>query len=221
MKKILMMVTIFLLLCGCSNEYNLTIKDGKFTEEINMTIPKSMIPVSPDVEPEYHVEEDDRITPFIKGEQYAYDDKKYEKTVKEDGNNYYVNLKYEYTADEFKNGQALSCFENVTYENNDDYYLINLSGRFYCLYGNESVINIKVYDDVVEENSTMKNRDTYTWVINKLNVKDTNITLKIKKTDKTVDYIVTGLAIAIGIVFVAVASFIVYKVSQRSKVNEI
>ena len=48
MKKILMMVTIFLLLCGCSNEYNLTIKDGKFTEEINMTIPKSMIPVSPE-----------------------------------------------------------------------------------------------------------------------------------------------------------------------------
>lgn len=221
MKRILMVITILLVLCGCSNEYNLTIKDGKFSEDINVTIPKSMIPTKPSVEPEFSIEEDDRITPFIEKEQYAYDDKAYEKTVTEDEKNYYVNLKYEYTAEEFKKGQALSCFENVTYENNDDYYLINLSGRFYCLYGRETVINIKVYDEVVEENATTKNRDVYTWVINNRNVKDTNISLKIMKQDKTAEYLLKGIAIVFGILLVAGIAFISKKIFDRKKTNEI
>ena len=56
MKRILMVITILLVLCGCSNEYNLTIKDGKFSEDINVTIPKSMIPTKPSVEPEFSIE---------------------------------------------------------------------------------------------------------------------------------------------------------------------
>lgn len=222
MKKILLMVTMLLILCGCSNEYNLTIKDGKFIEDINMVIPKSMIPDIPDVDSEYYIESDDRITPFINNEQYAYDDEAYEKTVTEDNENYYVNLKYEYDAETFEKGQALTCFENVTFENGKDYYYIELSGRFYCLYGNEATINISVDGDKVEENNSIKNnKNTYTWIINNDNVKDANISIRISKVDKVEKYTMIFLIIA-GIVIVIGFSFAIYKiVANKEKLNEV
>lgn len=226
MKKISLMITALLMLVGCSNEYNLTITNDKITEDINIVIPKSLLTnydnQSSERNPETYVEEDDQITPFLSNDQYALKNKKYQKEVTEDNDNYYVNLNYEYKPEEFKEGRALSsCFENVTYENNNDYYLINLSGRFYCLYGEETVINVKTANVVEEENADEKKGNTYTWTINKDNVNDAKITLKVLKKTKVERYLLVGVLVATVSAVIIASVVMSQKIIDRKKTNEI
>lgn len=224
MKKYLIMVLILLMICGCSNEYNLTIENDKIIEDIDVVIPKSMIYANVENErnPETYVESDDQITPFLKNDQYALENKKYNKDVTEDNDNYYVNLNYVYQSDEFVNGRALThCFENITYENERDYYLINLSGRFYCLYGENTAINIKTPNVVKDNNADKVINNTYTWVIDNDNVNDVSISIKILKKTRIESYFLIGL-IALSIVTIAIISVIVLpRIIDRKKNNEI
>ena len=226
MRKRLIMIIVLLILSGCSNEYNLTIENGKFKEEINIVIPKSMHQKYDSVEgeknPETYVEEDDQLTPFLNNEQYAVGNKKYNKKVTEDNDNYYVDLSYDYTPEEFENGRVLSgCFEDVKYEYNDDYYLINLSGRFYCLYGKETVINIKTSNIVEDNNSNKVKGDTYTWTINNDNVNDVDISIKVLKKTKVEKYTLIILIVASVVALISLSLFIYQKITNRKKNNEI
>ena len=222
MKKVLLIVVMILCLCGCRNEYNLTIENDKINEDIDIIIPKSLIYDYSHVDSDIQINKDDRITPFLKNDQYALKNKKYQKEVTEDNDNYYVNLSYEYSSEEFGDGKALElCFENVEYQNNNEYYLISLSGRFYCLYGDEVSINIETKNIVEKNNAEKVKNNLYSWTINKDNVTDTSIELKILKKTKTENNILISLCITIVIVVAICMTFIIKKVIDRKKTNEV
>ena len=103
MKKIIPILVIFLfILSGCSAEYNLEISNDKVKENINVEILDSDIPK---VDPNDEIEVNDRITPFIKNDQYPiFNDykTKYKKKVKKVGDLTKITLNYTYSHDEFK-----------------------------------------------------------------------------------------------------------------------
>lgn len=221
MKKKFLLLFILIILSGCSSQYNIKITSDQIEENIYLEIDKSMIEtyVSDEVEP------DDQIMPFINGKQYPFlgnYSKTYNKEVTEDDSYYYVALNYSFTPENYGESVAISgCFENYEYINDDDYYEINLSGSFYCLYGDSLEINISTPNVVDKNNAMSKSGDTYTWVIDSSNVDDVEISIKVLKQTKVSYY---GIRLFLGlfaIVVVMIAIFIFVKVSNRKNVNEI
>ena len=62
------------------------------------------------------------------------------------------------------------CFENAVFNETDDYYYVDISGDFYCLYSDEIVINVTTDYAVLDSNAAKVNGNKYTWIIdNKYN----------------------------------------------------
>ena len=61
MKKIILFFLI-IFISGCTSEYNLTIENNSFKENINISINKNLIPEQSTIS---GVETDDSITPFL------------------------------------------------------------------------------------------------------------------------------------------------------------
>lgn len=221
-KKLLILILFLFIITGCSAEYTLDFSNKEIKENINITILDSDIPKS---DPNSLIEPDDRITPFIKGEQYPVFNNKditYNKKVDKNGNITTIKLDYNYTHQKFKNSTVYkTCFENASFESERKNYVLNFSGSFYCLYGKEIKINIKTNNKVNSHNADKVSGNTYTWIVNQKNVDDTNILMDISKESKIIDmvaYIILGIALVVIIIF----GYRVYTKIKKSKdVNEI
>lgn len=219
--KIILIIACFIL-TGCSAEYNLEFSNDKIKEHIvanilDTDIPKQIAnPIS---------ELDDQITPFIENEQYPFsnnDDIKYNKKVEKKSNATTVTLDYEYSHEEFKNSKAYStCFAEKSFEETKKGYNLKFSGHFYCLYGDSVTINIKTNNEVISHNADKVSGNTYTWVINKDNAQDANISINISKKSM---YIKPIIYIVLGVVFLVltIGAYIAYnKIKNRDSINEI
>lgn len=221
-KLIFMLIISIFILTGCSSEYNLEFSNGKIKENIVVNILDSDIPKQPSSQ---LYEADDRVTPFIKNDQYPFfgnEDIVYKKNVEKSGTTTKVTLDYTYTHDEYLNSTVYkSCFDRTEFSTNKRDYELNFSGNFYCLYGDELVINIKSNNKVISSNADKVSDNVYTWVINKDNVNDVDIQIKISKTPlyiRTIIYIILGIVFVVLLVF----GFNVYnKIKNKDSVNEI
>lgn len=216
MKKIFILIFIFLL-TGCSSEYTLEFSNNKIKEHAVVTIADSEIPDGNTMS--------DFINPFINDDQYPFFgkyDKVYKKKVEKKNGNTIVKLDYSFTHDEFKDSYVYKgCFQNSKFEENKNDYLLHFHGGFYCLKGNEIVINIKTNNIVKEHNANKVSGNTYTWIINKDNVLDTNIKMVISKENKIFRYIKYGIVI-IFFAGLIIGGYIIYnKIRVRDKVNDI
>lgn len=225
MRKIGLLIILTLILTGCSSQYNIKIESDKITENIDIVIDKSLIPDYSDIKSDANISPDDQITPFINGKQYpifGQRSKVYNKKVTDDATNYYIKLNYVFRPEEYGNSYALKgCFENIEYESVADYYYIKLSGNFYCLYGNELEINVETPNVVKEENADSKSMSTYKWKIDKSNVNDVDITIKVLKKTKINYYMTWILLGVVGIILVIGGLVVFHKFSNRKNVNEI
>lgn len=219
--KIILIIACFIL-TGCSTEYNLEFSNDKIKEHIVANILDTDIPKQID---NPISELDDQITPFIKNEQYPFPnntDDKYTKKITNKSNYTEVTLDYSYSHEEFKNSKAYgTCFEEKSFEENKKGYSLNFSGSFYCLYGDSVTINIKTNNEVISHNADKVSGNTYTWVINKDNAQDTNISINISKTSM---YVKPIIYIIIGVVFLvlSIGAYIAYnKIKNRDSINEI
>lgn len=223
MKKIIfLLVFLTMFLTGCSSEYNIEFSNGKIKENIVVNILDSDIPKAP-ANQLYDV--DDRVTPFIKNNQYPIfgnTDIIYDKNVKKEGNNTRVTLDYTYTHDEYRNSTVYkSCFENAYLINNKKNYELNFSGSFYCLYGNELVINIKTNNEVISNNADKVNGNIYTWIINKDNVTNADIQMTISKHSRYYNIIVYCI-VGVILICLSIVGYIVYKkIRNNDSVNDI
>lgn len=221
LKKYIIILIFLLALTGCSSEYNIEFNNNKIKEEIITNISSSDIPN----QDSSIAEVDDRVTPFIQEDQYPFADdeeKKYKKTVNEESGNTKVTLQYTYSHDDYRKSKVYNtCFEKKSFNNLDNGYQLNFSGTFYCLYGDEVVVNIKTNNKVISNNATKVNGNTYTWIINAENVNDVNIDIKISKYSKVVDYVLYAVAIIIFIVAGIFGYNIYQKIKNRDSVNEI
>lgn len=215
-------IIICLCLTGCSTEYNLEFSNDKIKEHIvanilDADIPKQIAnPIS---------ELDDQITPFINNEQYPFSDNtddKYTKNVIKKSNYTEVALDYSYSHEEFKNSKAYkTCFEEKSFEENKKGYSLTFSGSFYCLHGDSVTINIKTNNEVISHNADKVSGNIYTWVINKDNAQDANISINISKKSM---YIKPIIYIILGVVFLvlSIGAYIAYnKIKNRDSINEI
>ncbi len=221
MKKALSIIIAIFLLTGCSSEYNLELSNNKIKEKIVTNILDSDIPSQQSSISEV----DDRITPFINNDQYPFDDsddKKYKKTIKEDNGTTQVTLEYNYSHSDYRKSKIYkTCFEKARFDNLDNGYQLNFTGKFYCLYGDELVVNIKTNNKVISNNATKVSGNTYTWIINNDNVNDININMKISDQSKTINYVLYVIA-AIFFIAVIIFGYNVYqKIKNRDSVNEI
>ena len=222
MKRKYIIFILIIILTGCSSEYNIEFSNKKIKENIKVDILNS------DILPKYDVKiygSTDKATSFIKNDQYPFfgnEDIVYNKKVDKSGNVTHVELNYEYTHDEYLNSTAYKgCFENSELVTNKKNYNLNFYGSFYCLYGDELVINIKSNNEVISNNADKVNGNVYTWIINKDNVDNVNIQMKISKHTIYFKMIIYAI---IGVLFIGliISGYIVYKrYRERDSVNDI
>lgn len=223
MKKKLVFLGILLLsLTGCTTQYNLEFSNGSIKEEIITTILPSDIPTkkSSDIS-----EVDDRVTPFIENDQYPLVNNtkvKYKKKVKKSGNDTIVSLSYNYNHDEFRNSSTFrSCFRNYVFDEQYKGYTLNFSGDFYCLYGNEVVINIKTNNKVLSHNADKVSGNTYSWVINRENLGKVKINMEISKKTKITSSIIYVIVGIIAVVLCVFGFIVLKKIKNKDSINEI
>ena len=221
-RKCILMFIFFTILTGCSSEYNIEFSNNKIKENLKVDILDSELPKQFD---EKIYSSSDIITPFINNDQYPFFGNEkivYNKTVNKNGKTTHVELNYDYSHADFLNSNVYkSCFENSNFVTNKKYYDLNFSGTFYCLYGNELVINIKTNNEVISNNADKVNGNVYTWIINKDNKDKVDIQIRISK--HTI-YLKTIIYSIIGILFIVLlfVGYIFYnKFKNRDSVNDI
>lgn len=221
-KKGILLFIIFTILTGCSSEYNIEFSNNKIKENIKVDILDSDMPKKFD---ENIYSSSDIITPFINNDQYPFfgnEEIIYNKIVNKNGNTTHIELNYDYSHQDFLNSTVYrSCFENSEFTTNKKYYDLNFYGTFYCLYGEELVINIKTDNEVISNNADKVNGNVYTWIINKDNIDKVNIQMRISKHTVYFKIIIYGI---VGIFFIGllIAGYIAYnKFKNRDSINDI
>ena len=225
MKKSIFVILLVILLTGCTSEYNLTFDNNGFKEEIKVTIPENYKPTQTAEEIAAHIEADDQITPFINEPQYPFEGDttiKYDKKSEKSNGNYNITLKHDYTHEEFMKAKTFrTCFKNSYFKENKNDYQLHMSGKFFCLYTDKLTINITTNNKVKKHNADEKHGNTYTWHIDKNNIDNVTIDMKISKTSGFVMPILE-IAIGVGAVVILVMLGIAFmKLKNRSSVNEI
>ena len=223
MKKIIMMLVIFVfILTGCSSEYNLEISNNKIKENIKVEILDADFPKEV---PGIDVELNDRITPFINNDQYPIFNNtkiKYKKKVTKVGDLTKVTLNHTYTHDEFRNSNTFkTCFEKASFKKTRKGYDLDLSGSFYCLYGDSIKINVKTNNVVLDHNADKVSGNVYTWVIDDKNVKDVDIYLSLSKRSAMITpllYVIISAIFLVGSIF-AYRFYKLYK--EKDSVNDL
>lgn len=215
-RKILMFIML-ILLTGCSSEYTLKISNNKFKENINVIIPKSIIPVETPEHAESEYDLDDQVTPFIEGKTYSLtgSEKFYKKKSIEYPDYFNVILNYTYDEKEFQNADSVNlCFEYPEFDFSESYY-INLQGTFYCLYTDSIDIKIVTDNKVSFNNADEVQGTTYIWHIDESNADYVDIIIDIDKgVSRKIIYIVI-----VSVIFVATILFVGYKLYIKHKEN--
>lgn len=150
-----------LLLTGCTIDYNLEIDNNKIKEEIVGTISSD----------EYEIKEIDtdvnifyEIVNYEQKSLLSGDDIYNKKIIKND-DGVDCNFKYTYK-DNFGESRLLNtCFENVEFREDNEYYYASIGGDFYCLYSNKITINVKTDYAVLNNNANKVKDNVYTWII--------------------------------------------------------
>ena len=108
MKRLFILLGIILLLSGCSSEYNVKITSDSISDDIYLTIDKSLIGKEQGFEG--GPDDDEPILPFIQQDQYVLINKTtsiYKKELKEDDNYYYLHLYTTFRPNEYGDSTAL------------------------------------------------------------------------------------------------------------------
>ena len=181
MKKFILLLIMTFLFTGCNCNYTLKI-DDKVSEKIEVVVPNSISDTKKNQVD--NILKD--LNPIIDDYDHKY---KYNVNKKFEGNSTIYNLDTEY--DNYKDSTLLAqCFEHAVFEENDDYIIINASGKFGCLYDNDEIkINIKTDKYVSSNSANLVNKNTYTWKIDRSNRDDVSIKATIMKNmaDKEVE----------------------------------
>ena len=181
MKKFILLLIMTFLFTGCNCNYTLKI-DDKVSEKIEVVVPNSISDTKKNQVD--NILKD--LNPIIDDYDHKY---KYNINKNVEGNSTIYNLDTEY--DNYKDSTLLAqCFEHAVFEENDDYIIINASGKFGCLYDNDEIkINIKTDKYVSSNNANLVNKNTYTWKIDRSNRDDVSIKATIMKNmaDKEVE----------------------------------
>lgn len=228
-KKIIFIIFLSFLLCGCTANYNLSINDGTITENLNViSIP------SPDVD-NYINNNTKYPTPAKKSQKFdKYTDEKLEnvdyydvKKIQKDG---LVGLdyKYDFTFTNYNDSNIMnSCFEYFKVINGDNMFTISTSKGNKCMNEMVDVLNVNISTNylVVDSNADTVNGHTYSWKINRDNYKDKNIYIKlntVKRAEKTEEEIeqeenILKIFATVGIILIVFVVITVFVLMNKKR----
>lgn len=214
-----LILTIVLFLTGCTSKYTLTISDDSIKENIDIVIPRDMIPTLNDNEKKLGIELDDQITPFIEQDQYPiYNNSSiiYDKVKEESEEHIKLKLDYTFKPEEFINSNSMAkCFSNYAYSYEGN-YTFKASGNFYCLYSDKVEIRIEAKNRVIKSNADSKKGRTHIWYITRDNSDDVNIDIEIARGFSI------ALIIPYVIIFVVVLILVfgIMFIKKRKEINK-
>ena len=165
MKKNILLLLFIFLLTGCTIDYNLEIEKNRLVENISGTVSKEEYELNEeyaDANKIYNLLFTDQ-TPILNGTDV------YDKNIENTSDGVKYNFGYIYKNNYDKSRIINTCFEKVDIREEDDYYYVDLSGDFYCLYTNKINVNVKSNYVVIEHNADKVKDNTYTWIIDKNN----------------------------------------------------
>ena len=217
--KRLLILIIVLFLTGCSTKYTLIVSNDSIKENIDIVIPKDMIPKLSDEEKKLGLELDDQITPFVEQDQYPiYDNYNIIYSKGKEESDKYIKLKLDYTfkPEEFIKANSLArCFSNYAYSYEEN-YIFKASGDFYCLYSDKVEITIHAKNRVIKSNADSKKGRTHTWYITRNNPEDVDIDIEIARGFSI------ALIIPYVIIFVVVLILVfgIMFIKKRKEINK-
>lgn len=238
-KRILMLIPILLLTTGCTCEYNLTIEENTYIEQITIIGSTS-----------------DEISSFNNQWQIPIDKEEYNNiTLETDSNGeftgeiYNYNLSsnkltfdYNFNQSQYIKSTAVSnCYDMLNITNSNNRIVISTSSNAKCFENHPPLtnikINIKVDKKVISNNADGINGNTYTWNINKSNAEDKSINLILENQSSdnsnnnnennnqilTKENILKKYAIYIFIIILAIIIYFGYKwfINMKEKNNNI
>ena len=201
-KKILLLfVLIFVVCCGCTNQYTLTYEDGIFSEQLvvsNIT-----------------QEDSKALLRYTEGSEYLkIDDNNSYKYMEKSGSKIYS---YNMGEDFVKSPLVTTCFENVFVVENDEYVHIKTEGEYYCT-SHEIEVLFKTDKEVMYNNASVVKDNVYKWD----SIKD-GIELQVSKTtlassDNSINSNISELYIRliICVVFIVILIFTVIYLKKKN-----
>jgi len=177
-KRILIIPLILLLTTGCTCQYNLTIDDDIYKEEIILIGENSQeisqfqnqwqIPVDKE---EYEIIAGSDTEYIPEGEIYKYNLSSNK-----------ITFNHNFSKSQFNNSTAVAnCYGKLTITNHNDTIIISTSNKNNCFDKYPTLtnikVNIKVDKPVISNNADSVNGNTYIWDINKDNINDSSINL--------------------------------------------
>lgn len=215
MKKIFLLILMFFILTGCTNEYTLVIGKGKIKESLLSSVPSSKENTCKrDSIPECDNNHDEilsvNINPLLNNPNAAYEKKEYT----ENGENYMLRT-YDFTYENFGDSYTLNeCFDSYEYKNKMNELYIYATNFTKCYQNSDVTIKVVTNYKVYEHNADKKEGNTYIWYINNDNYNTKDLSIRLRSFSLT-PYIVWPIT-------VTVAGGIIYYLYKKSqKVNEI
>lgn len=188
-KKILIVVCLAFMLCGCTANYNLSIYDEKIVESIdilgndNVTtqeyIENNLLSLTPSKESQAF---DNFDGDKMDGASYYEVSKIYRKELVG------LNYKFEFNFKDFYDSSAINkCYEYFNVLNNNGILVISTSKENKCFTNNLNKININIETNykVIDSNADSNRGNTYSWSISSEDYKDSNIYIKLNTKEKT------------------------------------
>lgn len=179
MKKKIILFLLPVLLTGCTINYDLIIDKNSLTETISGVANKEDYEIKEtdtDINLFYTLINDD-VSSLTEGNDL------YIKNIIDNGNGINYDYTYNYKRNFEKSRIINTCFENHYIDETDEYYYINLSGNFYCLYADKIDINVISNYEVIDNNAQSVNGNKYKWIIDKSDNVDISLTVS-----KTIEY---------------------------------
>lgn len=199
-KILLLLLTSIVFGCGFTTNYELEIKDDKFSEDILFTFDENIYQKIEKFKDNDDCEFIERT--LVGSDIFAVNDEKtlYQKTINS-GDISTVELKYDYTFDEFNNSKYINnCFSSFFVDETSKYYYIKAYGDFYCTSNGINQVKIKTTNEIkVNDMAKKLENNIYAWDIKE---KGNNIEFKVyKDVNKDIKYLIYS-SVALLIIFI-------------------
>ena len=217
-RKMITLCLFSFLLCGCTAQYNLEIKDDDFRENIKIN---------------FNSKDDGAYEYFSENKFYAVMDgvsdfKEYKKESNAKEN---INFSYTYEGLEFNKATSLSsCFKAYNVMDENGYYIISTSQGLTCA-REEDTILLDGLDVVIKTNHIVKENNAdevdgyvYTWHFDKSNYDKKSIYIELEKDKYVFNYeneFVKKMILyfSITIILVVVSIFAIFNFKKKNKKN--
>lgn len=221
MKNKFYILLVIILCTGCTAKYEISIKDDKVVEKLNIEETNTSIF---DIKTDSGISVRDAFKSFKLDTDFSKNSAKIEHI--DEKNKLGIVYSNELLLDNYNNSSILNqCYDEPTIDITKNSLYINTGSEFNCFdyyeYLDEIKIVLKTNYKVDSNNADSVRNNTYTWNITKNNYNRKSIELKINRAktvrDNTYIYILVGIVAVVIVISIAVFNMTVIRSKQVNK----